>query len=370
MKRIFKILHITGISSLEKQAGVTVVLKGLCANQNRIDNVEAKVLSVYAKVDKEKNPFFDDLGNNSFRDYVKKNMPDIVVFHDFYYLKYAKMAFILKMMHIPYVIEPHGAFGRQAIKKSRIKKLIANNTIFRILIKGSEGFIFTNEGERADSAIFKQKTVIIPSGVAKEAVDTLDYKDFSIDQSPIFYFLGRYDINHKGLDYLFDALDILDNNNERINVRLYGVGDEVETSFIHERMGRMHNVDIEDKGTIYGDDKKAALRQANILLLTSRYEGSPMTVLDALCYGNPCIVTPGTNITDVIVENGLGWKSELDASSIADCIIKAKKDYQKKYNVYYAKCKKYVLDNALWDKIALQSINSYKFFINKDICVS
>ena len=47
-------------------------------------------------------------------------------------------------------------------------------------------------------------------------------------------------------------------------------------------------------GELYEEKKEEFLNGCRIMVLTSRYEGFPMTVLEALSHGNPCIVTPGT----------------------------------------------------------------------------
>ena len=140
-----KILHITAINTLLARSGIPAVVKGLCEHQNRIEGVQARALSLRADAKEAESPYFDNLDDRSFKAYVMGYNPDIVIIHDFYYYQYAIVGFWLKRLHIPFVQEPHGAFGRQAMKKSRLKKWIANNTIFRNLIKGSEAFIFTNE---------------------------------------------------------------------------------------------------------------------------------------------------------------------------------------------------------------------------------
>lgn len=360
-----RILHITAINTLLARSGIPAVVKGLCDHQNMMDSIEARALSLRADAKEAASPYFDNLEGKSFKEYVCAYKPALVVIHDFYYPEYSSIAYCLKRMRIPYVLEPHGAFGRQAMRKSRIKKFVANNTIFRILIKGSAGFIFTNEGEKNDAAYQKNKVFVIPNGVEENAVDRLPAKNYDGDKEPIFYFLGRYDINHKGLDYLFDALDVLDAKGEHITVNMYGIGSEEEIAYVHGRIKKIRNLCVEDKGTIYDEEKVKALRKANILLLTSRYEGSPMTILDALSYGNPCLVTPGTNVAVEIERNNLGWKTELNAEAIAACILKARDEYKKNYASYYDNCRHYVLDNYLWDKIAQQSVEIYKEFIRE-----
>ncbi len=358
-----RILHVTAIISLDGKSGIPAVVKGLCEYQNRFDDIESKVLSLRANVDKVGSPDYQYIGDCHYMQYLKDYKPDIVIIHDFYYYQYAVLSLCLKKLHIPFVLEPHGAFGRQAQKKSWLKKTLANNTLFRLLIHESKAFIFTNEGENKDSVFNKENVYVVPNGVEEQVVDSQIEKCYNGEEEPIFYFLGRYDINHKGLDYLFDALDILDSRGEKVTVNMYGIGSEEEISYVHKRINKIKNLKVEDKGTIYDEEKVKALRKANILLLTSRYEGSPMTILDALSYGNPCLVSPGTNVADDIVVNNIGWKTELNAEAIADCILKAREEYRQNYTEYYDRCRKYVLDNFLWDKIAKQSVKVYKDII-------
>lgn len=358
-----KILHITAINTLQARSGIPAVVKGLCEHQNGIDGVEARALSLRADAKEAESPYFDNLGEKSFKKYVTDYNPDIVIIHDFYYYQYAIIGFWLKRLRIPFAQEPHGAFGKQAMMKSRLKKWFANHSLFRVLIKGSDAFIFTNEGERKDAAYRKKKVYVVPNGVEENVIDSQLEKKYNGSEEPVFYFLGRYDINHKGLDYLFDALDILDSMGEKITVNMYGIGSEEEIAYVHNRIDKIRNLKVEDKGTIYDEEKAKALRKVNILLLTSRYEGSPMTILDALSYGNPCLVTPGTNVAEDIVSNSIGWKTELSAEAIADCILKAKEEYKQNYTTYYDRCRKYVHDNFLWDKIAQQSLKVYKEII-------
>ena len=91
------------------------------------------------------------------------------------------------------------------------------------------------------------------------------------------------------------------------------------------------------------------------MILVSRYEGFPMTVLEAWKYGNPCLVTDGTNVADEIVRNKLGWRTDLSSHSIANTIELALEEYQKYKDEFIKKSKKYVCSNYSWPCIALKS---------------
>ena len=353
------ILHVTA-TKLKPSSGVTGVLVNLSNYQNNIEGVTARVLSLDAPVSCVKSDLFDNLGNETFKEYITRFAPDIVIIHDFYYFSYAKIAYILRGMNIPYLLEPHGAFGSNAVKKSYLKKMAANSTVFYKLIHKAKAHVFTNQHEKYDTIYKSMNSIIIPNGIERKTVIESKKKTQESCLTPSFYFLGRYDINHKGLDYLFDALDILDNEKLDINVYFYGIGSDSELKYVNQRISKLRYIKAHECGQIYGEEKKKALEDSNILLLTSRYEGSPMTILDALSYGNMCLITPGTNVADEIVDNQLGWKAELDAESIASTIRQSIKEYRVNGLNLSEHCKEYVLQHYSWDEIAKESIQMYQ----------
>lgn len=358
-----KILHITALH-LNPTSGVPVVLKQLTTNQNLVEGVTSRVLSLNANVDKMESPYFDFLGNQSIAEYLRKEMPDVAIIHSFFHGEYAKAAKELTRLRIPFLIEPHGSFGHMAMSKSHLKKVVANNTVFRSLIKDAKAFIFTNEAEKRDSVYRSPYEFVVPNGVVKEDVrKSVEKSDESI-QKPVFYYLGRYDIHHKGIDYLLDALDLLEAQKEDLCLIFYGTGTKEEIQFVRSRIDRFQYLSVKEAGPIFGEEKKKALESANILILTSRYEGSPMTILDALTYGNPCVVTPGTNVADEIVDNKIGWTSDLNPEAIAECIIKARNDYICNGKQFYKNAKGYVVEHYSWDKITEASIIALRKVLN------
>ena len=352
---MMKILHITA-THLNPTGGVVVVLKNLTEYQNKVVDVEANVLSINAKVDDIGSSYFHNLGTENITSFIKRISPDVVIIHSFFHSEYIEVARTLTKEKIPFFIEPHGSFGHEAMKKSRIKKIIANNTVFRQQIKGSKGYIFTNQSEMNDSVYRTDNDLVIPNGVLPAVVEESKMKTEESFISPTFYFLGRFDIYHKGLDYLLDALDILDKEGYDFKVNLYGTGTDEQIEFIENRIKIYKTMQVSNCGTIYGDEKKKALESCNILLLTSRYEGSPMTILDGFSYGNPCIVTPGTNVSEEAAKNIIGWRTNLDSAEIAKTIVKANEMYAHDGRGYFDRCKNHVLRNYSWDKIARYSI--------------
>ena len=342
-----KLLHITA-THLKPDGGVPVVLKELVTEQNKINNFESRVISVVASVEEMHSPYFEYVPRKKFKSYLIEFNPDIVILHSFYYLEYNWVIRQLESRQVKYYIEPHGSFGKTAMKKSWIKKGIANNTILKKQIKFATGFIFLNEAEKEDSVYRTSNDMVIPNGISKNdtAIERNEISDRTI------YFIGRYDINHKGLDYLFDALDLLELEGYACRVMMWGKGNKHSEKYILHRIRKYRTVKVEMNNSIYGDKKNTQLEQSGPMILTSRYEGFPMTILEAWKYGNPCIVTPGTNMSREIKDNNLGWVTDVNPNNIARCIKSAIVDYSLQRDYYINNCKHYVFENYNWKNIA------------------
>ena len=356
------ILHITA-THLKPTGGIPVVLKQLTDAQNKIPGIRSAVLSLKEDVKNIGSDNFFFLQHRSFADFVSEYKPDVVVMHSFFCIEYIAVVRYLVKNNIAFFIEPHGSFGKNAMRKSKIKKKFANATIFRKQIRKSIGYVFLNHEEMNDSIYRTGNDIIIPNGVIPCEVNS-QYK-WDAEEIPSLYFLGRYDIYHKGLDILFDALDLLERREKRYKINLYGTGNEEQLRYVRERIRSYNKLSVTDFGMVCGEDKTRTLENNNICIMTSRYEGFPMTILESLLYGNPCIVTPGTNLADELSGNDIGWKAELSAESIADTIIRALCDYKSQGREYFTRCREYVTDNYSWDKIGKDSIEQYKKVLSR-----
>ena len=76
------------------------------------------------------------------------------------------------------------------------------------------------------------------------------------------------------------------------------------------------------KGEIIGNEKKKALLESDIFFLTSRFEGHPMGLIEALSYGLPCFITPGANMAKEIAEYECGWVADFSVDSISANLLK------------------------------------------------
>ena len=173
--------------------------------------------------------------------------------------------------------------------------------------------------------------------------------------------MGRIDKHHKGLDILLDAIKILLYKGKINNfyLSLYGTGFEKDINWLLESIKTLPSDVISYKGPVYGKEKDLVFKESNLFILTSRYEGMPMGVLEALSYGLPCILTPGTNFADEVDKQKAGWKVELSAKRIAETIEFALNDYNLNNKILVSNAIDLAKQYA-WEKISNESICEYR----------
>jgi glycosyltransferase involved in cell wall biosynthesis len=74
------------------------------------------------------------------------------------------------------------------------------------------------------------------------------------------------------------------------------------------------------------------LLNSDVFILTSRFEGHPMALIEALSYGLPCLITRGTNMLEEVQDANAGWVCEISCNSIKDGIIQMLNDVDRLQN--------------------------------------
>jgi glycosyltransferase involved in cell wall biosynthesis len=123
-------------------------------------------------------------------------------------------------------------------------------------------------------------------------------------------FIGRISIIHKGLDRLFDALNLIGCEHPWV-LDVIGPGSEADISLLRSRIKNSCVLDrINFRGPLYGEDKMKILLMSDIFVHLSRWEGMPFSVVEALAAGKPVLITRGTNMADLVSKHQAGWIAE------------------------------------------------------------
>lgn len=250
--------------------------------------------------------------------------PDIVVFEQVYCIYFVRFAKELLKNKIPYIIIPRCSLTYLAQKKERVKKIIANFLFFNNFIKKSNAIQYLTEKEYIDSKEqFENKYFILPNGFSN--IDKIEKKIWDNAETLNGIYIGRLDIFHKGLDLLINACkeikDVLINHN--VNIRLYGSASSNQNRILDELINKSDlNSIISINPPVFNKDKVNVCMEADFFIMTSRFEGLSMGMIEALSYGLPIVASEGTNMKDIIERYNAGWGCETDKDSIKNTLIK------------------------------------------------
>lgn len=288
--------------------------------------------------------------------------PDLVVFHEVYKKEYLSISANLRKMRIPYVILPHGSLTAMAQRKSWAKKIVGNLLLFNRFINNAKGIQFLSQNELNKSRN-KQKGFVGTNGMNLPDVLKTKFHDDKVN----FVFIGRKDIYYKGLDLLLPAIA---SNNEGLRmknarIQLYGPGHAKNLSTLDEMVRDLCVNDlVQCYGGIQGEQKREVLLSADVFIQTSRSEGMPMGILEALSYGVPCLVTEGTSMGELIRRYDAGWVVQTDTQDIG-CGLNTVISQRDQWQIKSRNARKMVEENFLWDKVVLDAINNYRRIIEQ-----
>lgn len=357
------LLYITNNSS-NVDAGLNWSVPAGVKAQQRYDNVLWVDLTIGAYLEHwgevEAYHNIKDFGDKICLDILPApfNHPDCVIFESFYYFDHVVFSWELRKKNIPYIIIPRGALTADAFNNGNwmkfMKKKIAHWMFFNSFIKHSISLQYLTQQESEEShKNFSKKSYIIPNGFHTP----IDHKE-EFSEGIRAVFIGRLDIYHKGLDLLFEAIKILHEEliSAGFTLDIYGPPryDVKRISEIIKELGIGDIVVNHGKG-LTGEEKQKVLLSSDVFVLTSRFEGHPMSLIEALAYGLPSLIARGTNMYDEIKNSYAGWVCE----TTQEGIIKALRNMISEKNRYneISKNAQSLAIKYDWDTLALQFHN-------------
>lgn len=247
---------------------------------------------------------------------------DIVHLHDIFCFPALVASSIAYREHKPYIVHAHGmlndySFGRRRLKKNIYLKSFGNG----ILSRASSIIAFTESERKSISRISKNATIAtIPNGTNFPSngkfleVNGSDVHE--LDDKLVVLFLGRLHPG-KGLDLLVKAFSKAASENKNAILLIAGPD---EIGYKTELSGLAKELDLGDKvrfiDALAGEEKDFVMKRANLFALCSYSEGFPISVLEALSYGLPVVITKTCNFEDV-EKYRAGYVTTCNVESIA-----------------------------------------------------
>ena len=209
---------------------------------------------------------------------------------------------------------------------------------------------------------WNKKSLIIPNGT-----DTKEnYKRTFSKNSIRAVYIGRYEQYQKGLDILIGAIARITDELRKVGFQLnmYGVDQEGAVDAMKHQIAEYGISDlIHINDAVYGQEKEQVLIKSDIFIMTSRFEGMPMGMIEALSFGLPCVATVGTNLTCEIEKYKAGWIAQNTEESVIKALQTMVRDY---CNVSTKGRNARTLSASFsWDAIAEKSHNEYAKMIER-----
>ena len=207
---------------------------------------------------------------------------------------------------------------------------------------------------------FKEKygreTVLLPNGIDKpEIKPACDIaQTFSLEADSYILYLGRI-VPGKGLEYLINAF-----KNCQTEKKLVIAGGSSDTNEYMQEIIRMAEPDLRIIFTDFVEGRRLEELYSNayLFVLPSDSEGMPMSLLEAMSYGNCCLTSDIAGCTEVLGNHGFtflrGNKEDLSAKLQYLC------DKPDLVDEYRSKSAKYICERFSWDDVVLHTMEIYK----------
>lgn len=200
-----------------------------------------------------------------------------------------------------------------------------------------EIIVLSKNVEKYFKETYNRDTNFIPNGVNKPTVREANIikKQWNLEKDSYILFLARL-VPEKGLDYLIDAY-----NNIKTDKKLVIAGGGSDTSdYVMTVKNKVkNNFNIIMTGFVQGNTLEELFSNCFLYCLPSDVEGMPLSLLEAMSYGNKCLVSDIEENTSVVENYGYTFKKS-DVRDLTEKLDSLLNDKEENKNESSEKLKK------------------------------
>ena len=182
-----------------------------------------------------------------------------------------------------------------------MRKISIKSCIFHFYIeKRTSDIIWVSDSALNEYIFNKKNNKKINSIVLRNVVNPNELKDIAINDKNKYsfdlVFLGRMEDVKNPLRFI-DIMSQIQKNKRDIKVAMIGDG-----SLMNEVKTKVNELGLEKNTTIFGNliNPYKILLSSKILVIASRYEGTPMNALESIACGIPIVSTPVDGLLEII----------------------------------------------------------------------
>lgn len=226
----------------------------------------------------------------------------------------------------------------------------------KVAAKYADEIIVLSEGvQKYFKDIYGRKTVFIPNGVNRPIIrePKLIKEKFGLDKDSYILFLGRL-VPEKGISYLIEAFKQIDTDK-----KLVIAGGSSDTD---EFLGKLKKLAKDDERIIFtGFVQEQLLEElysnAYVYVLPSDLEGMPLSLLEAMSYGNCCVVSDIAECAEVVEDKAVMFRKS-DVMMLKETIQELC-DHSEVVEKFKEKSADYICKKYNWDDVVRRTISLY-----------
>lgn len=203
---------------------------------------------------------------------------------------------------------------------------------------------------------YNRKTVYIPNGVNRPEKMEPDQivKIYGLQKDSYILFLGRL-VPEKGVHYLIEAFRDL-----HTDKRLVIAGGSSDTDAYVERLKELADGDerILFTGFVQGQLLRELYSNAYVYVLPSDVEGMPLSLLEAMSYGNCCVVSDIPECAEVVEDKGYIFPRG-NTKQLAKC-LQALCDDNLPVIITKRSAEEFICGKYDWDAVARRTLELYQ----------
>ena len=304
-----KVLHLLQSGHFSGAENVVCQIIGMMKDEPDMEMVYCSSDGQIREALDERDIRFAPLSNfsiNEIKQVIEKEKPDIIHAHDMRASLYAAIA----CGNIPLVSHIHNnAFDSRGISVKSIAYIFAAwkaKRIFWVSQSSFDGYAFHK--------LFKKKSSVLYNIIDIDAL----YEKMHLDEKEYDYdviYLGRLTFQ-KNPQRLMNVFCLVKERKPDIKICVIGTGDMED-----ETIGLAQEYDLLDNVQFLGfqSNPLKMLCDSKVMVMTSRWEGTPMCALEAMALGVPIVSTPVDGLKDLIKNGENGYLSD-DDEVLADKI--------------------------------------------------
>ena len=203
---------------------------------------------------------------------------------------------------------------------------------------------------------YGRKTRFIPNGVNRPEIQKpeLITEKYGLTKDSYILFLGRL-VPEKGLRYLIEAY-----KQTKTDKKLVIAGGSSDTDSFMKEIKELAKDDerILFTGFVQGKMLDELYSNAYIYTLPSDLEGMPLSLLEAMSYGNCCLTSDIPECTEVVEDKALIFKKS-DVDDLKNCLQDAC-DHQEKVLGLKKQAADFICGKYNWDDVVEETMKLYR----------